>query len=230
MFLLAFLAFLACPAEQLGVAVPQGGKGALSMEDFQRDVNLLSRSERRSGMPGFQLGREELQNRMVQMHLLPAYGKSYRGPALGTEVNICGERTGASGKAVVIVALDQGKGAHRSSAPLAAIISLAKTYDSPKPPPYTLLFCRVPGGDRSAWTQHPALPMDQTRAIFWLSDMGEGSIQIQQEQGTPLNFDVQGARQEWFGTDQDSADRVHHPSLVTQTSALRDAVDQAMKD
>ncbi len=102
----ALLTLMACPAEQLGVALPQGGKQALAMEDFQRDVTMLSRSERRAGMPNFQLGREELQNRLVQMHLLPAFGKSYRGPSTGNEVNVCGERTGASGQAVVIIALE----------------------------------------------------------------------------------------------------------------------------
>ena len=224
------LIWLACPAEQLGVALPQGGKSALAMEDFQRDVDLLTRSERRPGMPGFQLGREELQNRLVQMHLLPAFGKSYRGPSSGTEVNICGERTGASGQAVVIAALDQGKGAHQSAAGLAAMISLAKTYDSAQPPPYTLLFCRVPGASRSAWTENPALPMDQTRAIFWLHDMGEGTLVVDREAGVPLHFDVHGATQDWFGSEQDSPGRMHYPSLVTQTSALRDAVDQVMED
>jgi hypothetical protein len=224
------LTLLACPAEQLGVALPQGGKAALAMEDFQRDVNLLTQSERRSGMPGFQLGREELQTRLVQMHLLPAFGKSYRGPATETEVNICGERTGASGQAVVIAALDQGKGAYQSAAPLAAMISLAKTYDSPQPPPYTLLFCRIPGADRSAWTQSPALPMDQTRAIFWLHDMGEGTLVLKREEGVPVQFDVHGATHDWFGSDQDSPDRMHYPTLITQTSTLRDAVDQVMED
>lgn len=224
------LTLLACPAEQLGVTLPQGGKSALAMEDFQRDVNLLTRSERRPGMPGFQLGREELQNRLVQMHLLPAFGKSYRGPSTGKEVNICGERIGASGQSVVIAALDQGKGAHQSAAGLAAMISLAKTYDSPEPPPYTLLFCRVPGADRSAWTEHPALPMDQTRAIFWLHDLGEGSLVIEAEGGVPLSFDVHGAQQDWFGSEQDTPDRVHHPTLIIQTAALRDAVDQVMAD
>ena len=131
---------------------------------------------------------------------------------------------------MVIAALDQGKGAHQSAAGLAAVISLAKTYDSAKPPPYTLLFCRVPGADRSAWTEHPALPLDKTRAIFWLHDMGEGSLVIEPQGGLPLSFDVHGAQQDWFGTEQDTADRVHHPTLITQTSRLRDAVNQVMED
>lgn len=37
------LLLIACPAEQLGIELPEGGAAAISQEDLQRDVFALSR-------------------------------------------------------------------------------------------------------------------------------------------------------------------------------------------
>lgn len=64
----------ACPAEQLGIELPPGGAKAISHEDLQRDVYLLTRSEPRAAFA----------KRMGQMQFSPdgdCFVREGKGPA-----------------------------------------------------------------------------------------------------------------------------------------------------
>ncbi len=106
--LLQFL--LACKASSLGVDVPRGGPEAISQEDLQRDVFMLTErgmEDRRAGTPGGEEAARRVVDRMQQMHLLPAFGEAYSRPG-GL---ICGQKDGRSGKAVLVAAEERGSGA-----------------------------------------------------------------------------------------------------------------------
>lgn len=224
--MLILLSLLGCPAEMLGVQIPAGGVESLQMEDFNRDADRFLHSERRAGMPRHQQGRQDFMDRLVQMHLLPVFDKSFiQGTAKG-EVHICGERLGRGNERVVVAAVDTGVGAHRSAAGLAALISLAKTYDTNEPPPRGVVFCRVGAGAQEAFIQDA--PLGKVEAVIWLEDLGQGTLQVTRQDGEPEQLRVSGAREDWYGTKKDTLSSLHLETLLQQTMALRELVDQEL--
>ena len=172
--LLLPLLLLGCPAEQLGVHIPEGGPDAMSHEDLTRDVHALVKlGDRRPGAPGARAGLEIIQRRLGEMKTLPAFGSGYvQQQATGWAV--CGQKDGRSDRAVLIVALDAGDGAGDSAAPTAALISLAKSYDLNQPPPETLIFCAVSaqGGWETLWAT-PPVPQSTVKTLVVLGPLGE---------------------------------------------------------
>ena len=160
------LTLLGCPADQLRIDLPEGGLQALSMEDVQRDLQQLDQlGDRSFGTPDHEESARRVQRRLEQMHTLPGYGRMY---AQSTEhgVVVCGQKDGQGGGVVVVLALDEGGGAMRSGAQVAALISLAKTYDVPEPPARSVLFCTAPSVQ--AYLAKPAWPPDKTVALLTL--------------------------------------------------------------
>jgi hypothetical protein len=172
--LCSLLPLLGCPAEQLGVHVPEGGPDAVSHEDLTRDAHALVKlGDRRPGAAGARAGVEIIQRRLGEMKTLPAFGQSYVAQgAAGWAV--CGQKDGRSDRAVLIVAEDAGDGAGDSAAPTAALISLAKSYDLNQPPPETLIFCAVSaqGGWDTLWAS-PPVPQQSVKTLVVLGPLGE---------------------------------------------------------
>lgn len=181
------LALLACKAESLGVDVPRGGPDAISQEDLQRDVFMLTERGLEDRSPTSRGGAEasrRVSERLQQMHLLPAFGDAYERPG-GL---LCGQKDGRSGKGVLVAAEDRGTGA-ASAAAVAAIISLAKAFDVRDPPADTLLLCVWPAqGGAAAWLEQPAMPMADLRRVIVLAELA-GPLQTAEQapmQGAPL--------------------------------------------
>jgi hypothetical protein len=142
------LSLAGCKAESLGVTVPRGGPDAISMEDLQRDTQLLG------GAPRDWAG---LEQRLQQMRTLPGFGAAYRLPGASAAV-VCGQKSG-SGDEIVLVAAEDDGGTEGAVA-LAALISLAKAWDVQRPPPKTLLFCAWAGEDGArAFAGAPPAPL-----------------------------------------------------------------------
>ena len=163
------LTLLGCPAEQLRIELPKGGIQALAMEDVQRDLQQLEQlGDRSVGTPMHEESARRVQRRLEEMHTLPGYGRMY---AQNTEhgMVVCGQKDGSGGGVVVVLALDEGGGAASSGAQVAALISLAKTYDVPQNPPKSLLFCTAPSVE--AYFAKPAWPADKTLALLTLGPL-----------------------------------------------------------
>lgn len=172
--LCSLLPLLGCPAEQLGVHIPEGGPDAVRHEDLTRDVHALVKlGDRRPGADGARAGAEILQRRLGEMKTLPAFGDGYV-EQRPTGWAVCGQKDGRSDRAVLIVALDAGDGAGDSAAPTAALISLAKSYDLNQPPPETLIFCAVSaeGGWETLWAT-PPVPQQTVKTLVVLGPLGE---------------------------------------------------------
>lgn len=175
-----------CPAEQLGVDVPRGGVDSISQEDLQRDVFLFEDpqlpGERSPGKAGAPVAAQRLQDRLQQMHLLPAFGAGYSLPVPTVDGEegaalVCGRRDGAGSEGVVVIALDEGKGARAGALPLAAAISLAKAFDVPAKPAQTVVICGGPAaGALAAYAANPALPAERTRALIVLGPVDDGPL------------------------------------------------------
>jgi len=147
----------ACKAESLGVTVPRGGPDAISMEDLQRDAQLLSGAPR--DWAGFE-------RRLQQMRTLPAFGAAYRLPGAPAVV-VCAEKAGSGDGVVLLGAEDDG--GLRGTLALAALISLAKAWDVQRPPPKTLLFCAWEGeAGAKALAGAPPAPLSGIGAAFRL--------------------------------------------------------------
>lgn len=172
LFTLLSLLF-ACPAEQLGVELPKGGAQSMSQEDLQRDLFMMVElPDRRPGGAGYAAGLERIAQRLDQMKTLPAFGDGVRRPA-GEGENLCTRHDGQSGRAIVIAAIDAGNGADESASAIAALISLAKSFDVAQPPKHTMVFCVLPAqGGVEAYVQAPAFPVEKTVALLTLGPMG----------------------------------------------------------
>jgi hypothetical protein len=172
---LALLLLTGCPAEQFGVELPKGGVEAMSNEDLQRDVWGLSRGQlqdRRPGQPGHADGLEFIGKRLQAMHTLPAFGEEMLQKA-GEGSNLCTVQKGQGQEHIVIQTVDQGLGAFESASGVAALISLAKSFDVRERPAQSIVFCVIAGnaGLRSLQAQ-PVVPPKTVRATFNLRPMG----------------------------------------------------------
>lgn len=115
------LLLIACPAEQLGIELPEGGAAAISQEDLQRDVFALSREP----------AAVVFERRMQQMDVdVVEVG----------EGRLCARKDGASGAAprVILAAWPDTLGGRVGTA---ALVSLAKGWDGAKGPPVTTWLC-----------------------------------------------------------------------------------------
>ena len=138
-----------CQAESLGVDVPKGGPDAISQEDLQRDAWAFGKGDAGA-----------FEQRLQQMHTLPAFGSSYRSGEV-----VCGIKDGRSGKSRVIAA--EGPAA----LPRAEVISLAKAWDLPQPPEHSVVLCAWPDGGAAAYANRPAVPLDSTLGVTVLGDL-----------------------------------------------------------
>jgi hypothetical protein len=163
------LTLMACPAEQLRIELPKGGLQALSMEDVQRDLQQLDQlGDRSFGTPGHEESARRVQRRLEEMHTLPGYGRVYA-QVTDLGVVVCGQKDGQGGGVVVVLALDEGGGSASSGAQVAALISLAKTFDVPAQPARSVLLCAAPSVE--AYLAKPAWPPDKTVALLTLGPL-----------------------------------------------------------
>jgi hypothetical protein len=125
MLFLALPLLVACPAEQLGVELPEGGVKAISAEDLQRDVHALTR-------PGADAG-EVFAHRLSQMHLPPT---------LTGDGRVCGHLGGEDGARVIVAPWPAaGPLPPADAAQAAVLISLAKGWDGQAPPARATWLC-----------------------------------------------------------------------------------------
>ncbi len=132
------LHLIACPAEQLGIELPEAGAKGISHEDLRRDVRLLSESaDKESAFVG----------RLEQM-------KFEKVPDMPG-----GAARGGNGPATVIFAPVPGYPDEATAA--AAIISFAKAWDLGDGPPSRVVACL---GDRDGGERvDPFGPVDASR-------------------------------------------------------------------
>ena len=230
--LLLPLLLLGCPAEQLGVHIPEGGPDAMSHEDLTRDVHALVKlGDRRPGAPGARAGLEIIQRRLGEMKTLPAFGSGYvQQQATGWAV--CGQKDGRSDRAVLIVAQDAGDGAGDSAAPTAALISLAKSYDLNQPPPETLIFCAVSaqGGWETLWAT-PPVPQGNVKTLVVLGPLGEKEgftlteTQLEAPGGVLRGVLASTSKQAPHDGPEDRMERLDYVGLVTDLLAVRAHVE-----
>ena len=229
---LLLLTLLGCPAEQLGVHIPEGGPDAMSHEDLTRDVHALVKlGDRRPGAEGARPGLEILQRRLGEMKTLPAFGSGYiQQQATGWAV--CGQKDGRSDRAVLIVAQDAGDGAGDSAAPTAALISLAKSYDLNQPPPETLIFCAVSaqGGWETLWAT-PPVPQSAVKTLLVLGPLGEKEgftlteTQLEAPGGALGGVLASTGKKALHDGPEDRMERLDYVGLVTNLLAVRAHVE-----
>lgn len=132
------LHLIACPAEQLGIELPEAGVNGISHEDLRRDVRLLTESADKEAAFVARLG----QMKFEPVPTMP--GCATRGE---------GER------ATVIFAPVPGYADEATAA--AAVISFAKAWDLGDGPPSRVVACLGdrPGGERV----EPFGPVDASR-------------------------------------------------------------------
>jgi len=215
---------MGCPAAQLGVDVPRGGPDAISQEDLQRDTFLFEdpalAGGRGPGQPGATLSAQRFEERLQQMHLLPAFGDGYRVPAGEGAWLICGRRDGKGDEGAVLVALDAGQGARAGAVPLAAAISVAKAYDVPAAPAHTVVICGGPSETSlAAYSANPPLPPERTRGLLIVGplDTTAGVPEVGPEVGGVRSQRVRVALEEDIG---DQADTVEFRGLVAPVRGL----------
>jgi len=125
MLFLALPLLVACPAEQLGVELPEGGVKAISAEDLQRDVHALTRPDADPG--------EVFARRLGQMHLPPT---------LNGDGRVCGQLGGDEGARVIVAPWpSDGPLDPAAAAQAAVLISLAKGWDGQAPPARATWLC-----------------------------------------------------------------------------------------
>jgi hypothetical protein len=187
------LILMACPAERLGVELPEGGVDAMSNEDLQRDVWTLSRgtlSDRRPGQPGHEAGLAFIGERLQAMHTLPAFGESTLQPA-GEGFNLCTVQKGVSQEHILISTRDDGLGAYRSASGVAGLISLAKSFDTRERPAHSVVFCVIAGeAGELAIAANPVVPSGSIRATFNLGPMGARGEEPDPARDEDLDFRV----------------------------------------
>ncbi len=173
---LALVLLTACPAEQFGVELPKGGVEAMSNEDLQRDVWGLSRGamqDRRPGQTGHEAGLQFISKRLQAMHTLPAFGSEMLQKFDGG-ANLCTVQKGRGQEHILIQTLDHGLGAFESASGIAALISLAKSFDVRERPAHSVVFCVVAGeAGQKALAANPVVPPGSVRATFDLGPMGQ---------------------------------------------------------
>jgi hypothetical protein len=226
----AALLLVACKAESLGVDVPKGGVEALSQEDLQRDVFLLTQGglDRRVGQPGHAEAATRTLDRLRQMHTLPGFGEEEQRALPGGEVLLCTQRDGRSGKAVVVAAEDPGTGAS-GAASVAALISLAKAFDVARPPTDTIVFCVWPGeAGRAAFLAQPAVPLAEVRRLYVLGRWdGSPVVEVPLAAGGAAALRLESPARDWHGTAEDGAERIDYRALQAQVGALYGRVTAA---
>ncbi|MCB9758236.1 MAG: hypothetical protein H6739_00210 [Alphaproteobacteria bacterium] len=224
-----------CPAEMLGVELPKGGAESISQEDLQRDVwALVALGDRHPGRPAYDEGLAIIEQRLDQMKTLPAFGDGATRPA-GAGRNLCMQKDGRSGRALVVAALDQDNGADRSASSIAALISLAKAYDLPGKPEHTLVFCVWPEPDGlDAYLRAPAVPLEHTTAVLTLGPLSGSEelrpveTQISYGGGKLRHLHLQSSAEPYHGTPDDRMERLDFRVLLQRVQRLHQAVENLM--
>lgn len=152
------LQLIACPVEQLGIELPEGGAEAISHEDLRRDVRLLLGAD-----PG-----ATFLERLAQMQMAPVAA-----PAPLASGAICaarGEGGGPDGRARILVAPWPGNADEATAA--AALISIAKAWDLEGGPMGRATLCLAPQGERSASHGTAGLPENG----LWIGPIAVGEL------------------------------------------------------
>lgn len=227
------LALAACKAETLGVEVPRGGPEAVSMEDLQRDAFAMRGPEglRPPGSPGHRAASGHFAQRLQQMRMIPGFGRGWQAPLEGDGVLVCGQKDGAGQGSVVVLAVDPGDATPRGPVDLAALVSLAKAYDTPARPAATLVICgQFAGAAPPTLGPTPPVPEAGRRgAVLWVSGIGaEGTP----EAGAAEPLAGGGTLQRWpAGADAgpETLDGVDYRVIAGQVGALYAEVEARMR-
>ena len=120
-----FLLLIACPAERLGVELPERGGASISQDDLQRDAFALAREP----------AEVVFRRRMEQMHT--------DGLALTADA-LCARKDGKDPAPRVV--RSDWPDAPGGRVGTAALVSLAKAWDGPEGPPRTTWLCAARTG------------------------------------------------------------------------------------
>jgi hypothetical protein len=216
--LLLICGLLGCKAELLGVELPRGGRDAISPEDLQRDTWMIARIPDRAR--DAEAVAQGVSTRFQQMHTRPGYGRSYV-DAAGDSRIVCAEKDGQSEHRVLIVAEDTGESTAGGAAPVAALVSILKGFDTPALPPRGVIACALIGaGARARFLQQPPLPLDGLD-IRLIGPLGVGT-----PHEAPTTLGDHPARQHALGEipEPDAMESLDYRTLQEAVVALFDAV------
>ncbi len=235
MRLLLVTALVGCKAETLGVELPRGGPDAVSVEDLQRDTFSLTTPDgaRLPGEPGHRAAVGHFGQRLQQMKLLPGFGAEWQRALPDGGVLVCGRKDGAAERAVLVLAMDPGIGVRAGPVQLAAAVSLAKAFDTPRPPAASLVVCGQFAGPGPARLDAAApLPRDTVQQpVFLLTGFGGDP----QADGDPaLGLPGGWSATPWPGGTADPAaadahDQVDYRLVAAQVKRLHGAVLDQMQ-
>lgn len=176
--LLLIAGLTACKAELLGVELPRGGRDAISQEDLQRDTWMLAQIPDRG--QNADAVAQALSMRFQQMHTRPAFARSYVDAAGDARV-ICAEKDGQGSGRVLLVAEDPGDSIAAGAAPVAALVSVLKGFDTPAAPARGVVTCALVGpGARERFLAQPPLPLAEAE-IWLVGPLGEGDAVVQDD-------------------------------------------------
>ncbi len=189
------LLLVGCKAESVGVEVPRGGPDAISMEDLQRDVFLVedNRKGRAPGTARSSRAWRGLEDRLRQMHLVPAYGPGFWGET--EPVVMCGRKDGAGEGVVLVAAQDYVEHPGGSSAGLATLVSLSKAWDVPLPPDRTLVFCAWSGeAGRDAFVARPPVKLEDITGGVLMTPGSSANVSVLSVHTEPMATDEKPER------------------------------------
>ena len=203
-----------CKAASVGVEVPRGGPDAIQMEDLRRDAFLLEgqKKGRVAGEARPASGWSALSDRLRQMKTVPAFGRSFR--ATADEAVVCSRKDGSADGVVLLAVEDDPQQGTRSTVGMAMLISLAKAWDTRRPPNRTILFCAWSGvAGWEAFSRSPPVPLDRVERAWVL--------------GGPERSGARGWSMVALDV-ADSVDGLHFERLQETTRALAGEVRQAI--
>jgi len=177
-----------CKAESVGVEVPRGGPDAIRMEDLRRDAFLLEgqKSSRQAGVSRPAAAWTSLTDRLRQMKTVPAFGRSYRStPDVPV---VCSRKDGRSDTVLMVAVEDDPVAPARSTAGIAMLISLAKAWDTRRPPAKTILFCAWEGADGfAAFASAPPVPIERIEQAWVLGGLSRKGAHERWLEPVPLS-------------------------------------------
>lgn len=215
--LLLIAGLWACKAELLGVELPRGGRDAISQEDLQRDTWMLAQIPDRAR--NADAVARDLSMRFQQMHTRPAFSQSYV-DAAGPARIICAEKDGRGDGRVLLVAEDTDGSIAAGAAPIAALVSVLKGFDTPTAPPQGVVACALVGeGARERFLAQPPLPLADAE-IWLVGPLGRGEPAV-----SDATLGAHAARRYTLGTvpEPDAMESLDYHELQAAAVALFDA-------
>ena len=166
--------------------------------------------------------------RLQQMRMVPGFGRSWDAPLDGGGLLVCGRKDGAGPGSTVVLARDPGSPGVGGPVDLAALISLAKAYDTRQRLPASLVLCGQFAGDVAPTLgSAPPVPVaERVGPVVLVSDIAGGESRWM-DTGT---LGSGGAVRLWGGDPgavPEGLEAVDHRAVADGVRGLFDALGQS---